>query len=425
MLDAKFVRENLDSVRKGIESKGEGMSLDEFVSLDSERKKIQYEVEQLKHKRNLVSEEVAQAKKLKIINNEIEKKIKDMREAGNRIQELDERLNLIEKELEGILLRIPNLPHPSVQSGTSELENQEIRRWGKIREFSFEPKPHWEIGEKLGIIDFQRGVKVSGTRFYLMRGLGAKLERVLIDWMIEVHTEEHGYTEVLPPFLVNRNSMIGTGQLPKFEDDMYRCDADDLFLNPTAEVPVTNLHRDEVLDADALPIKYVAYTTCFRREAGAYGKDTRGIVRVHQFNKIEMVKFVHPEKSYEELELLLEDACDILKRLLIPYRVVQMCTGDLGFAASKKYDPEAWFLGQKKYVEVSSISNFEAFQARRANIKFRPAKGEKLEYVHTLNGSGLAVGRTLAAILEYYQNEDGSVTVPEVLRERMGCEIIK
>ncbi|HEY8498437.1 MAG TPA: serine--tRNA ligase, partial [Limnochordales bacterium] len=326
----------------------------------------------------------------------------------------------LERRLEELLLSIPNLPHQSVPYGQSEADNVEVRRWGEPRRFGFEPRPHWEIGERLGILDFARGAKVAGTRFYVLRGWGARLERALINFMLDVHTREHGYEEVFPPFLVNRESMVGTAQLPKFADDMFKVEGMEYYLIPTAEVPVTNLLRDEVLDASQLPIKYVAYSACFRKEAGAAGRDTRGLIRVHQFNKVELVKFVLPETSYDELESLVEDATDILRRLELPYRVSQMCTADVGFAAAKKYDPEVWMPSYGRYVEISSCSNFEDFQARRANIRFRRQPGARPEYVHTLNGSGLAVGRTVAAILENYQNEDGTVTVPEVLRPYLG-----
>ncbi len=321
------------------------------------------------------------------------------------------------------MLRIPNIPDESVHYGKDESENIVVKRWGEIPEFGFEPKPHWEIAENLDIIDFKRGAKISGARFYVLKGLGAKLERALISFMIDLHVEKHGYREIFPPFLINRASMTGTGQLPKFEEDMYHTDKDDLFLDPTAEVPVTNLHRDEILKEEDLPIKYVAYTACFRREAGAAGRDTRGIIRVHQFNKVEMVKFVKPEESMKHLEELLDNAEDVLRALKLPYQLKKMCTGDLGFTAAIKFDPEVYMPAQDRYVEISSCSNFKDFQARRANIRYRTKDG-KLRYVHTLNGSGLAVGRTMAAILENYQQADGSVLIPEVLQKYMGTDKI-
>jgi len=317
-------------------------------------------------------------------------------------------------------LVIPNIPHESVPYGERDADNVEVRRWGEPRQFDFEPKAHWDIGTRLGILDFERAAKVAGARFTVYKGAGARLERALINFMLDVHTQEHGYTEIWPPFLANADSMTGTGQLPKFAEDMFRCEGTDLYMIPTAEVPVTNLHRDEILDGDQLPIYYVAYSACFRAEAGAHGRDTRGLIRQHQFNKVELVKFVRPEDSYDELEKLVADAEDILRRLGLPYRVSMMCTADVGFAAAKKYDPEVWMPSYGRYVEISSCSNFEDFQARRANIRFRRHPKAKPEYVHTLNGSGLAVGRTLAAILENYQNEDGSVTIPEALRPYMG-----
>lgn len=414
-----MIRERPDWVKERIRLKGDNVDaeIDRILELDRQRREIIAEVEALKHERNIVSEEIARRKRL---GEPVEELVEKMRDVSDRIKVLDEKLSENERELNSLLLIIPNLPHESVPVGEDESGNVEVMRWGEPRQFDFEPKPHWEIAQRLGIIDFERGVKLSGSRFYVLVGLGAKLERALISFMIDLHVEKHGYTEVFPPFMVRRDCMIGTGQLPKFEIEAYVCERDDLWLIPTAEVPVTNLHRDEILDREMLPLKYVAYSACFRREAGAAGRDTRGIIRVHQFNKVELVKFVEPERSYEELESLVRDAVEVLELLGLPYRVVEMCTGDLGFAASKKYDPEVWMPAQGRYVEVSSCSNFEDFQARRANIRYRPAKGAKPRYVHTLNGSGLAVGRTLAALLENYQQEDGSVIIPEVLRPYMG-----
>ncbi len=343
-----------------------------------------------------------------------------MKEVSSRIKELEVKLNAIEEDLRGILMVIPNIPHESVVIGQEEADNLEMRRWGKIPEFSFTPRPHWEIGETLDILDFDRGAKITGARFTLYKDGGARMERALMNFMLDLHTGSHGYREVLPPFLVNRKTMTGTGQLPKFEEDLFKLDEPDYFLIPTAEVPVTNIHQDEILTEEELPLCYTAYTPCFRKEAGSYGKDTRGLIRQHQFNKVELVKFTTPEASYAELESLTEDAEEVLKRLGIPYRVVMLCTGDLGFSAAKTYDLEAWLPGQGAYKEISSCSNFEDFQARRANIRYRPKGKKGTEFVHTLNGSGLAIGRTLVAILENYQNEDGSVTIPEVLRSYMG-----
>jgi seryl-tRNA synthetase len=332
------------------------------------------------------------------------------------VKDLDRVVEEKERALQEFLLVIPNLPHPSVPKGTDPSENEEVRRWGEIPKFDFEPKPHWDIGEDLGILDFKNGAKISGARFTLYWDLGAKLERALINFMLDLHTREHGYREVLPPFMVNRTTMTGTGQLPKFEEELFKIEGLEYFLIPTAEVPVTNIHQDEVLEESVLPLYYTAYTPCFRKEAGSYGKDTRGLIRQHQFNKVELVKFSKPENSYEELEKLLSNAEEVLKRLKLPYRVVTLCTGDLGFSASKTYDIEVWLPGQNTFKEISSCSNFEDFQARRAKIRYRVSGKSKTEYVHTLNGSGLAVGRTLVAILENYQQPGGSVLIPEVLR---------
>lgn len=419
MLDIRLIRDHPDMVKQRIKTKGDDVDadIDRILQLDKRRREILVEVEELKHQRNVVSQEIAKRKKA---GEPIDELVHQMRGISQRIKQLDDEVSDVERELHQLLLMIPNLPHESVPFGESEDDNVEVARWGEPRPFNFEPKPHWEVAQRLGIIDFARGVKLSGSRFYVLTGLGAKLERALITFMIDLHVEKHGYTEIFPPFLVRRECMVGTGQLPKFDIDAFVCERDDLWLIPTAEVPVTNLHRDEILSRDALPLKYVAYSACFRREAGAAGRDTRGIIRVHQFNKVELVKFVEPETSYDELESLVRDAVEVLELLNLPYRIVEMCTGDLGFAASKKYDPEVWMPGQNRYVEVSSCSNFEDFQARRANIRYRPAKGAKPRFVHTLNGSGLAIGRTFAAILENYQQEDGSVIIPEALRPYMG-----
>ncbi|MBC7083667.1 MAG: serine--tRNA ligase [Firmicutes bacterium] len=418
MLDIKLIRQNPEIVRDALARRGEDDAvLDEVLAADEERRKLIYEVEQLKKRRNEVSDDIARMKK---DGRDASAAILEMREVSAKIKEIDDAVRALDEKLTALLLALPNIPHPSVPLGKDESENVEVRRWGTPRKFDFEPKPHWEIGVDLGVLDFERAAKITGARFTVFRGAGARLVRALISFMIDIHTKEHGYTEVYPPFLVNRESMIGTGQLPKFAEDMFRCEGTDYYLVPTAEVPVTNLYRGEILDASQLPIYHVAYTACFRAEAGSAGRDTRGLVRQHEFDKVELVKFVRPETSYDELEKLVGDAEDVLQRLELPYRVVMMCTGDVGFAAAKKYDPEVWMPSYGRYVEISSCSNFEAFQARRADIKFRPAPGAKPEYVHTLNGSGLAVGRTFAAILENYQEADGSVTIPEALRPYMG-----
>jgi seryl-tRNA synthetase len=385
--------------------------------MDSERREILLESESLRAKRNQFSGVIAAKKKGR---QEAAAEIAQMKEVSVRIKELETRLSEKEEALRELMMGIPNIPHESVVTGQGEGNNLEVRRWGKIPEFSFPPKPHWEIGEALDILDFERGAKITGARFTLYKDLGARMERALMNFMLDLHTGQHGYREVLPPFLVNRKSMTGTGQLPKFEEDLFKLSDPDYFLIPTAEVPVTNIHQDEILLEDDLPLYYAANTPCFRKEAGSYGKDTRGLIRQHQFNKVELVKFTTPESSYDELEKLTADAEEVLKRLGIPYRVVILCAGDLGFSAAKTYDLEAWLPGQAVYREISSCSNFEDFQARRANIRYRPKGKKGTEFVHTLNGSGLAIGRTLVAILENYQNEDGSVTVPEGLRPYMG-----
>lgn len=421
MLDQNLIRTQPEFVKEGIKNKGSDPALvDKFLEIDKVRRELIKEIDELRHQRRELSESIG--KKLK--NGEpVEGIREEVRLLGDRIDEKERELEEIEKQYKEILLSIPNLPHKSVPVGKDETENVVLRKEGTIRQFSFTPKPHWEIGEALGIIDFKRAVKISGSRFYVLTGLGAKLERALISFMIDFHVERHGYKEIFPPFLINRDSMIGTGQLPKFAEDMYKIEGEELYLDPTAEVPVTNLHRDEILNEEDLPIKYVAYTACFRKEAGAAGKDTRGIIRVHQFNKVEMVRFTKPEESYENLYELLDNAEDILRALELPYQIKMMCTGDLGFTAAMKFDPEVYMPSQEKYVEISSVSNFEDFQARRANIRYRTKDGE-LKFVHTLNGSGLAVGRTMAAILENYQNEDGSVTIPRVLQKYMGIDKI-
>ncbi len=418
MLDIKILRNNTIKVKEGIRKRGNKVDdiIDRFLLLDSEKREILKEVEILRYKRNITSQRIGKAQKEGIdVNNE---KI-EVQNVSKKIKELEAKLREVEDIITPILLSIPNIPHDSVPYGEDSKDNLEIKKWGEKPKFNFEPKPHWEIGEYLDILDFKRGSKITGARFTLYKNIGAALERALINFMIDINVKEGGYVEMLPPFMVNRESMTGTGQLPKFEDDLFKVSDTDYYLIPTAEVPLTNIHRDEILNEDELPKYYIAYTPCFRKEAGSYGKDIRGIIRQHQFNKVELVKFVKPEDSYEELEKLLLDAEKILKRLNLHYRNVILCTGDLGFAASKTYDIEVWLPGQGVYKEISSCSNFEDFQARRANIKYRK-RGGKAEYLHTLNGSGLAVGRTVVAILENYQNEDGSVTIPEALRPYMG-----
>lgn len=418
MLDMKFLRENFEEVKKKLEHRGEDLTdFDHFVDLDKKRRELIVKTEELKSKRNEVSAQIAVLKREK---KDADHLIQEMRQVGEQIKSLDEKLKEIEEQLHPLILSIPNIPHESVPVGDSEEDNVEVRRWGVIPSFDFEPIPHWEIADQLGILDFERAGKVTGSRFVFYKGLGARLERALISFMLDLHVEEHGYEEILPPYIVNRTSMTGTGQLPKFEEDAFKIQNEDYFLIPTAEVPVTNLHRNEILREDQLPINYVAYSACFRSEAGAAGRDTRGLIRQHQFNKVELVKFVKPEDSYEELEKLTGHAEKVLQLLGLPYRVMSMCTADLGFTAAKKYDLEVWLPSYQTYREISSCSNFEAFQARRANIRFRRDPKAKPEHVHTLNGSGLAIGRTVAAILENYQQKDGSVVIPEVLRPYMG-----
>ncbi|MTI61697.1 MAG: serine--tRNA ligase [Firmicutes bacterium] len=422
MLDLRFVRENTEVVAEALKKRGKDISLDEFIKLDEERREILYEAEQLKHKRNTVSAQIGELKRAGEDASEI---ISEMKEVSNKIKDYDERLNEIEDSLSSILLGIPNIPHESVPLGKDEDDNVEVRKWGEPREFDFEYKAHWDLGEELDILDFERGSKVTGTRFTFLKGAGARLERSLFNFMLDFHVKQHGYTEVFPPFIANADSATGTGQLPKFAEDMFKLEELDYYLIPTAEVPVTNMYRQEILSADELPINHVAYSACFRAEAGAHGRDTRGIIRQHQFNKVEMVKFVEPVESYNELEKITQNAEEILQELGLPYRVVILCTGDLTFSSAKTYDIEVWMPAYNTYREISSCSNFEDFQARRAGIRYRPEPKARTEFVHTLNGSGLAVGRTVAAILENYQNEDGSVTVPEVLRPYMGIDIIK
>ncbi|RWR07157.1 serine--tRNA ligase [Siminovitchia fortis] len=417
MLDMKTLRGNVEEVKRKLQHRGEDLGdLDKFEQLDQRRREMIVESEQLKSRRNEVSEKIAQLKKDKQNADDL---IVEMREVSQKVKEIDGELRGIEDELQKLLMSIPNIPHESVPVGETEDDNVEIRKWGEVREFSFEPKPHWDLAADLDILDFERAAKVTGSRFVFYKGLGARLERALINFMMDLHVEEHGYEEMLPPYLVNRASMTGTGQLPKFAEDAFRIESEDFYLIPTAEVPVTNYHRDEILDGERLPLNYVAYSANFRSEAGSAGRDTRGLIRQHQFNKVELVKFVKPEDSYDELEKLTGHAEKVLQLLNLPYRVMSMCTADLGFTAAKKYDLEVWIPSYDTYREISSCSNFEAFQARRANIRFRPGPKAKPQHVHTLNGSGLAVGRTVAAILENYQREDGTVEIPEVLRPYM------
>jgi seryl-tRNA synthetase len=416
MLDVKFIRDNVEMVETRLATRGGGVDLAGFRQLDERRRELLLQSETLKALRNKVSDEISRIKD----KSQAQDRIVEMREVSQRVKGLDDELRGVEEELQQILLTVPNIPHQSVPHGASEADNVEVKKWGEPPRFSFTPKPHWELGEALGILDFERGAKIAGARFTLSRGLGARLERALINFMLDLHTERHNYVEMLPPFMVNRESMTGTGQLPKFEDDLFHLDGPDYFLIPTAEVPITNIHRGEILRGADLPLNYVAYTPCFRKEAGSYGKDTRGLIRQHQFNKVELVKFVQPAESEAQLEKLLADAETVLQLLEIPYRVMVLCTADLGFSAAKTYDIEVWLPGQSTYREISSCSNFGDFQARRAGIRYREDEKSKPEFVHTLNGSGLAVGRTLVAILENYQQEDGSVVIPAVLRPYMG-----
>ncbi len=415
MLDWRLMREHLEEVRARLGARAQDIDWDGFHKLDQERRDLLTKVEDLRHKRKTVSDQIA---KLKRDNRPVEALMEEMRGVGDRLKALEDSLRDAEDRLNALALRIPNIPHPSVPIGTDPSANQEVRRWGKPPTLAFPPKHHWELGESLGILDFERAARMTGARFAVYVGAGARLERALINFMLDLHTTEHGYQEILPPFLVNRASMTGTGQLPKFEGDLFRLRDDDYFLIPTAEVPLTNLHREETLREAMLPLQYAAYTPCFRREAGSYGKDTRGLIRQHQFNKIELVMFSRVESSYDNLERLTAHAEEVLKRLNLHYRVMTLCTGDLGFAAAKTYDLEVWLPAQGTFREISSCSNFEAFQARRAGIRYKKADG-KSEFVHTLNGSGLAVGRTVVAILENYQQKDGSVVVPEALRPYM------
>lgn len=419
MLDLKLIREKPEWVKARLSTRGQDFPIEEILSLDKKRRELLQKVESLRHLRKEKSEQIGRLKK-QGKDEEANLLAQEVKKIGEELKTLEAELSQVENNLQEKLLYLPNIPHETVPVGKDDSENVVVKRWGEPPEFGFEPKPHWEIGENLRILDFERAAKITGSRFVVYFNEGALLERALINFMLDLHVKKHGYKEVLPPFIVNENSLIGTAQLPKFKEDLFKLEGWNYYLIPTAEVPVTNLHRDEILREEDLPLYYTAYTPCFRSEAGSHGRDTRGIVRQHQFNKVELVKFVVPETSYEELENLLLDAEEVLQLLGLHYRVVALCTGDLGFASAKTYDIEVWAPGQKRYVEISSCSNFEDFQARRANIRYRPKDGGKPRFVHTLNGSGLAIGRTVMAILENYQQADGSVLIPEVLRPYMG-----
>lgn len=422
MLDIKKIREDFDGIKKAVESRGKGdFGLDKVREYDIERRKLLAEVEQMKNQQTTSSRQIPVLKKEGKDTTEL---MAQMKKLSDEIKVLDAQVSEVEAKLHESLLSVPNTPYMDVQEGADDSANVELRKWGEPRKFDFEQKAHWDIGTDLDILDFERATKIAGTRFTVYKGLGARLERAVINFMLNLHTEQHGFTEILPPFMVNRDAMIGTGQLPKFEDDMFHVPAKDFFLIPTAEVPVTNLRMNEIIDESELPIYYTAYTPCFRKEAGSAGRDTRGLIRQHQFNKVEMVKFVKPETSYDELETLTNAAEEVLQKLDIPYRVVRLSTGDLGFSSAMTYDIEVWMPSYGRYVEISSCSNFESFQARRGNIRFRPEQKGKPEFVHTLNGSGLAVGRTVAAILENYQQQDGSVVIPQALSGFMGVDKI-
>ncbi|EGG31691.1 MULTISPECIES: serine--tRNA ligase [Paenibacillus] len=418
MLDVKILRSEYSRVEEALKNRGKSLDLiADFPKLDARRRELLQESESLKNRRNTVSAEVAKLKKNRENADEL---ILEMRQVSDQIKAMDEEVRELEASISELTLAIPNIPHESVPIGASEEENVEIRRWAEPKAFDFEPKAHWEIAQNLSILDFEAGAKVTGSRFTFYKGLGARLERALISFMMDLHSDKHGYEEMLPPYIVNRDSLYGTGQLPKFEEDLFKISDTDYYLIPTAEVPVTNYHREEILNSEDLPKYYVAYSSCFRSEAGAAGRDTRGLIRQHQFNKVEMVKIVHPETSFDELEKMTADAERVLQLLNLPYRVMTLCTGDMGFGSMKTYDLEVWLPESGVYREISSCSNIGDFQARRANIRFRPEPKSKPEFVHTLNGSGLAVGRTVAAILENYQQADGSVVIPEVLRPYMG-----
>ena len=419
MLSLQLIRENPDLVRDALEKRHDSAPIEEILSLDKQRRNLLAEVEALRARRNEVSKEIGKT------GEKPPQLIEEMRHIGDQIKTLDEQVKSTEEQLNDLLLRVPNIPHPSVPEGKDESENRIVRSWGEAREFDFKPRPHWELGEKLGIIDFGRGVKLSGTRFYVLKGLGAHLQRALISFMLDLHIQEHGYTEMYLPFMVKQECMVGSGNLPKFADNLYHDEEDDLWFVPTAEVPLTNLHRDELLPPGTLPLYYAAYTACFRREKMSAGKDTRGIKRGHQFDKVELYKFGAPDSSYEELEKMVNDAEEVCRRLGIPYRVLELCTGDLGFASTKSYDIEMWAPGCGEWLEVSSCSNCGDFQARRTNVRFRPEQGARPQFVHTLNGSGLALPRVLIAVMENYQQPDGSIAIPQALHPYTRFEVIK
>ena len=422
MLDIKFIREHTEEVRQNLKNRHAQVDLDALLEADARRRELLGQVEAMKNRRNDVTKEISVLKRNK---ENADEKIAAMKELGDEIAVLDGKVKEAEEQMLAVQLMIPNMCHPSVPVGNDDSDNPEVRKWGDVTTFDFEAKNHWEIGEHLGILDAERAGKVAGSRFYFYLGAGARLERAVYNFMLDMHTEVDGYTEVIPPYIVNRDSMLGTGQLPKFYEDMFRIEGQEMFMIPTAEVPLTNYYRGEIIDGNKLPVYLTAMTPCFRAEAGSAGRDTRGLIRQHQFHKVEMVKYVAPETSYDELDQLTNNAEAILQALKLPYHVVCLCTGDIGFSAAKTFDVEVWFPAQGKYREISSCSNTEDFQARRANIRFRRDAKSKPEYVHTLNGSGLAVGRTVAAILENYQQADGSVIVPEVLRPYMKCDVIK
>ena len=419
MLSLQFIRENPDLVRDALDKRHDSAPIEEILSLDKQRRNLLAEVEALRARRNEVSKEIGKT------GEKPPQLIEEMRHIGDRIKTLDEQVKSTDEQLNDLLLRVPNIPHPSVPEGMDESENRIVRSWGEAREFDFKPLPHWELGEKLGIIDFERGVKLSGSRFYVLKGRGAHLQRALISFMLDLHTQEHGCTEMYPPFMVKQECMVGSGNLPKFAENLYHDEEDDLWFVPTAEVPLTNLHRDELLPPGTMPLYYAAYTACFRREKMSAGKDTRGIKRGHQFDKVELYKFGAPDSSYEELEKMVNDAEEVCRRLGIPYRVLELCTGDLGFASTKSYDIEMWAPGCEEWLEVSSCSNCGDFQARRANVRFRPKQGARPQFVHTLNGSGLALPRVLIAVMENYQQPDGSITIPQALYPYTRFEVIK
>ena len=417
MLDLKLIRTETEKVKKALGRRKENVDIDAVIAVDDKRRELLFEVENLKAKQNEVTKLIPVMKKE---GKDVSGVLAEMKEISEKVKDLDAKVRETEEELTKMMLTIPNIPSDDVPDGDTDEDNVEIRKFGEPKNFGFEPKAHWDLGKDLGILDPDTAAKITGARFTVYKDLGARLERAVINYYLDTHTEENGYTEVFPPFMVHRNSMVGTGQLPKFEEDAFKVADTDYFLVPTAEVPVTNMYREQILDGSKLPIKHVAYTACFRAEAGSAGRDTRGLIRQHQFNKVELVKFAKPENSYEELEKLTNDAEKVLQELGLPYRVVKICIGDLGFTAAKKYDIEDWMPSYNRYVEISSCSNFEDFQARRANIKYKDAAGDKAQFVHTLNGSGVAVGRTVAAIIENYQNEDGSITIPDALVPYMG-----